>query len=637
VKTLLTREFRRQLPIVVATLFLGALVGFSFNFFDVFAASPYNVALAALLTVATVGPLLLGVASVSPDSENGGEAFLARLPVPRLKVLAVRLGVAALLGALAFGLALVAPEVLFDASILREGRTSLDGQAALVVAAALAVVSFASGAVASVATRRPLVAFVVAPVFAVAPVFLVFSFASDVLGAQPHEFQHSMAAWCLLPGLLFAAAAAAYVRGDLQRPSLRPAAIAVGVIGGGVVLTLAATTTVFAYDVATRAHAFKIVCTSPDGKHFVESELVWGAWRVPGTVAWRIVDRGGGAEEWTSRGMPLGFSPDGRKLLLYQWDSDDGAFSVHLELVDVATGAREQLPIPATLAGYPGSPTSYEFMVTGGTGRTPVVSGRFGTLWRGERPVFLGIVVVGHDRTKPVLIELNGRTSDLPGKIVSWGGSHVLVEIESNEPTPRSQSFAIVDVAREPFDVVPLPLPSSFTATMRGEVSPSGRHVFVLDGVERGRALLHFALPDTGAPTLVSRLLDVRFEEGIVITLDPDERQFVLRRWPFAAPFDRRLFDLVDAANDTRLESGNAAEPRLWSPSGRVAWIGGDLFYDLTTRRAREVPGVMGLNTEHDTALFLDDERVLRIANAKHVVVNLKTGQRTVGDPWAKR
>jgi hypothetical protein len=325
-KALFLRDLRRLAPVAGAVqlgIFLMILIG-RLRDEQIDAAS---VAAAG----SALGALLLGVATVAPDTDSGAVAFLARLPISPSRALAAKVAAATFwVGAIA--------------AISTASTGMPDGlwHDHFKLGQALAV-ALASGVLASVASPRTLPAMVLAPIIAglawiafVAPVLLIFWMRAVLDPGAPLVLGFSAAG--------IAIAFVAFARGDRHRASWRPAALALA----GVILV-----DVLSVTSAALAHGWNIHeaprWMSVRGWQRVESAdgsivaLVLEGERWAGFESRiAIVDR----VQRSARLLPLRYaepialSPDGKRLLAGELSEQD---PVGGWLVDLETGSVERL------------------------------------------------------------------------------------------------------------------------------------------------------------------------------------------------------------------------------------------------------------------------------------------------------
>ncbi len=273
---------------------------------------------------------LLGVAAVAPDTGAGGVAFLSRLPVRPLRVVATKLAVAGALALLA-GAALVALRAAVDpagagpapgaglglaATGLRPGGAPPGPLAPLTLAA----FAFAAGSAASVAARGTLPALLLAPVVALALALLGGAAPVALLRLEPWPFLPTAALLAAPP--LLALGAAAYALGERHRPSLRPAAIvAAGVVAlGGVGLAGTAAARSWTLHAARPGLLVVRAVEAPRGD-LVAVELAGQAWPGPQRRVALLGRAGAGGLRWKASPRPRELAPaPGRSPGHLVWD-----------------------------------------------------------------------------------------------------------------------------------------------------------------------------------------------------------------------------------------------------------------------------------------------------------------------------
>jgi hypothetical protein len=331
VRVFLLRELRRDAPLAIAALSLGLLCLVSGAVLQNFVPSVESgaAAFAGFVVVLLAAPLLLGVATVAPDTESGAVAFLARMPHSRRLELAVRWGVAAALTAATVALQVVA-SVLYAATAPRESEILRLSPPAIV---AVAVGAFAAGAAASAAFRRSMSALVAAPLIFGAPALLLIRLGNEL---GPTMLGVELAS-VLIP-VAIAAGIAAFLRGQIHRPSLRPLKIVAGTTAAAT-LTLAGGA--YGWDVGAArwkwtGHALRDRSAT---KHVFCESLEKG-FGISGGQRWVLVD-GSAHDHVLPEGWPIGFSPDGARVLVQQGLRK-------CVLVDASTGQSEKWTARAT-------------------------------------------------------------------------------------------------------------------------------------------------------------------------------------------------------------------------------------------------------------------------------------------------
>jgi len=402
VKTFVLRELRRQSSVALGAFVLGLLVlGGSF-FYKLDRYGLESAAAVSFVAVIVVAALLLGVASVAPDTESGAMAFLAHLPRSLRRELLARWGVAAFLvvvaGVLDYGVAhAFAGSVPFEVFKFDQIPIWL-----------LAILAFAVGAASSVAFRQTITSLVFAPAFAI-PI-LALKAEGEVLGG----WRSDVGTIFLACGSAFAlvGAAAGFLRGDLHRSSWRPLALVLGALLGGAALT---TGSALAYDQVPGRWEWS---SWPTLRSVHGDRLVLSRYRTIGLGRradnrMTVLSTTGGKPIDIDGGNALSFSPDGSKLLVV-------AESLRsFRLLDIATGRFEE----KTIVG--GSVTSYWTehgdswlsLNEPGASRVPVA-------WRGGVPVLAA---------RGVLEPWRGEVPKILGRVESLGGTRALECLESGE------------------------------------------------------------------------------------------------------------------------------------------------------------------------------------------------------------
>jgi hypothetical protein len=208
-RAIFLRELRRLAPYGAGTLLLAFVFAFVAVMFDDLGLNLHGtLAWARLLGVA-----LLGVATVAPDTSSGAIAFLARMPVARGRVLAAKLGAAAVWALVVA----VVPELAF------EGR--LDE----VQIASMLAFAFAAGCLASTMMARTLQAAIVAGILGVTVPLLLAVPADLLLDVRTGKTGVMYPVLAIFGPAFVAIAFLAFVRGDRHRVSMRPALL--GLVG----------------------------------------------------------------------------------------------------------------------------------------------------------------------------------------------------------------------------------------------------------------------------------------------------------------------------------------------------------------------------------------------------------------------
>jgi len=325
---LLRRELRRLAPYALAGAALCALG-------PALVSQGWRGLVVALPVGLVALPALLAVAAVAPDTSGGGVAFLSRLPVPARRVFAAKLLAAvgwAVVCLLGLGGISLTTAAAMDA-------TEADPSEVLAALAGVGLFGLGIGLVASVTAHRTLPALLLAPCLACFLALVVLGVPFVALGVPASPFVFAVAPLLGLASL--GLAAAAFVRGERFRRSLRPAAIALGGLGACVVVTLGGTTAAHAWTVEAVAGELAAApewgVASPSGERVavsLEGHFWTGSER---RVA--VLDRTTGAA-WLApvRGAAHpAFSPDGRRLLLRATAKPGGW------LVDLETGSARRL------------------------------------------------------------------------------------------------------------------------------------------------------------------------------------------------------------------------------------------------------------------------------------------------------
>jgi hypothetical protein len=394
------RELSRLAPVALASVFLGGLIyaGLTLTAPPSWAhGAPYF----AYVVVLLGAPWLLGAAAIAPDAESGALVFMATLPVKPWKRLLTRLTAAASLAALA-------PVLVYLVLAPLDGGIR-SGVLIPKVAGFEPVAPFVFGGavLASATIRNALAAFVVAPVFAAVPGFLVFSLAaywrSDML---------FLYLFLPLPLFLLAGAWAAFSRGDHFGRLWSPRSLRLGL---GVVLAPLAvvgglSSVVFAYD-----RVFP-VWTLAD-------ELRWG---------WFARDSAGESVALPQGQVPVSLSPDGRLVLtvpMAWWDYRDQGLDMPLVLHDLTGDASPRV----------GAWPSFQNRTLGGErllkirSRQPEMRYVMGPVcWRGDQPYLVteaGLRTFGG--------ELIGWGLDVSVLIEDAGGGVVLLRELDGGMAPR--------------------------------------------------------------------------------------------------------------------------------------------------------------------------------------------------------
>ncbi len=403
-KTFVIRELRRQAPVAVGSLVLGLLVLAGSLFYRLDRYGLEGAAAMSVIAVLVVAPLLLGVASVAPDTETGALAFLAHLPRSLRRELVARWGVAVALAVAATSADYAAARTfagVVPVEVFRYDKVPLW---------LIAIVAFATGAASSVAFRQSITALVFAPAFAL-PI-LALKAEGDFLSGWPNEVGLGFVGCGA--GLTLVGASAGFLRGDLHRRSWRPLALIVGVLAGGSAL---ASGSAFAYDHVAGPWSLR---GTPVLRDVSGGQVVLARYRTIG-----LGERGenrldvfatkGGKPIEIEADMALSFSPDGSKLLALA----QGASGRCFRLADLATGRHEDRKLGASSFGAYWSTVSESWLSVEQTGiaHVPVA-------WRKGEPVLL---------LGGALDLWRGGLEKLPGRVESLGGTRALVCLESGE------------------------------------------------------------------------------------------------------------------------------------------------------------------------------------------------------------
>lgn len=341
---LLLRELRRLAPygLGAAGLILSSLFLFGGD-------APSDWAIPLFLLGSFLGPAVLGVASVAPDSSSGGAAFLVRLPLSPAQVLRRKLVAAMAWTLLVSGATLT----VFALTPELQRGAGLERLADLLRAQVLAL---GIGCAASVLTPRVLPAVLLAPSLGLVCLLVLLGVPLVAWRIPPTEGLGQVVAPAL--GLLaLAAASLAFLRGEPHQASIRPTLLVGAVLGPGLLLGVGATGAAHAWTVQAVVPGLKVgpvPGTSAPGLPLVAVPLHGRGWtgleeRVA-IMAGRMVFRG----EETAAVLPQRgvegpeFSPDGERLLL-RASADPGGW-----LVDLRTGRSERLPGLAPVGfGFP--------------------------------------------------------------------------------------------------------------------------------------------------------------------------------------------------------------------------------------------------------------------------------------------
>ena len=341
---LLLRELRRLAPygLGAAGLILSSLFLFGGD-------APSDWAIPLFLLGSFLGPAVLGVASVAPDSSSGGAAFLVRLPLSPAQVLRRKL-----VAALAWTL-LVSGATLTVFALTPELQRGA-GLERLVDLLRAQVLALGIGCAASVLTPRVLPAVLLAPSLGLVCLLVLLGVPLVAWRIPPTEGLGQVVAPAL--GLLaLAAASLAFLRGEPHQASIRPTLLVGAVLGPGLLLGVGATGAAHAWTVQAVVPELKVgpvPGVAAPGLPLVAVSLHGRGWtgleeRVA-VMAGRMVFSG----EETAAVLPQRgvegpeFSPDGERLLL-RASADPGGW-----LVDLRTGRSQRLPGLAPVGfGFP--------------------------------------------------------------------------------------------------------------------------------------------------------------------------------------------------------------------------------------------------------------------------------------------
>lgn len=353
---LFARELRRLAPygLGAAGLLGVALVSFT-------RPEAQDLAFLTFLAGALLGPGVVGVASVAPDSSSGGAAFLVRLPIPAPVVLRHKLAASAV-WTLAIGAAVIAVYALTPR--LHDGLSGPENLLGLLGAQLL---SLGIGCAASVLTPRVLPAVLLAPSVGIMCLLVLLGVPLVAWRIPPTDGLVQVVA--PLTGLLMlGGAAVAYLRGETHRASLKPALLLSSVLLPGLLFGVGATGVAHAWTVESLVPRLQVSGpgAAAPGRALVAIPLSGRSWT--GLEQRMVVMAGpmvfGGAEGAVvlpQRGVEgPEFSPDGERLLL-RASSDPGGW-----LVDLRSGASLRLP-----------------------GAAPVGFGFPWVVWRGGQPVMV--------------------------------------------------------------------------------------------------------------------------------------------------------------------------------------------------------------------------------------------------------
>lgn len=342
---LFARELRRLAPygLGASGLVLTALMLF---------ARPEGSSDLAFLTFlggALLGPAILGVASVAPDSSSGGAAFLVRLPISAGAVLRHKLTAAAA-WTLAIGVAVTVVYALTPR--LHDGPA---GAEALVGLLSAQVLTLGIGCAASVLTPRVLPAILLAPSLGLTCLLVLVGVPLVAWRIPPTEGLLQVVA--PLTGLLaVCGAGVAFLRGETHRASLRPALLLGAVLVPGTLLGVGATGVAHAWTVESMVPRLQVSGpgAAAPGHALVAIPLSGRSWtgleeRVAVMAGPMVFGGRESALVLPQRGVGgAEFSPDGERLLL-RATGDPGGY-----LVDLRSGASQRLPGAAPVGfGFP--------------------------------------------------------------------------------------------------------------------------------------------------------------------------------------------------------------------------------------------------------------------------------------------
>jgi hypothetical protein len=331
VSALLQRELRRLAPYGLGT------AGLILSCIPLERLGRDDLAWPSFLLWALVGPAILGVATVAPDSSSGGAAFLVRLPLSPGRVLLGKH-----LAALSwFAVVLGATLASFCWLVPARERPTIGSFLFGLQASALGI-----GCLASAISPRVLPAVLLAPNLGLA-CLLVLLGGPMVAWAVPPGDGLAQAVFPLLGLLALLAASVAYLRGEPHRPSARPALLAGLVMGPALAAGMGATGVAHAWTVeamvpelsvgpglgvAAPDHALVAVGLHGEGWTGREERvaLVAAPMVLAGREATVVLPQRGVARPE--------FSPDAR-LLLLRATRDPGGW-----LVDLYTARAERLP-----------------------------------------------------------------------------------------------------------------------------------------------------------------------------------------------------------------------------------------------------------------------------------------------------
>jgi hypothetical protein len=487
----------------------------------------------ALWVVAWGTPWLLGATAFAPDHETGAESFLAALPVSRVKLLAMRASSAlfwsvAVIGAffLTFKLASI---YLFGLSGPRSSTFSREvtsGVWLLGVAGA-----FLAASLAAIATRRTLVAFVTAPLFALVPLGLI-GWVNDSLGA-PSIF-HAVGIFAV-PPLMATAAALAYLRvGDRRagRHALRTVCL---VLAGGVGLAISMTSVGFAYDRLLRPLGEPSVeLSSADHTVSVDSARTTGQWNrrnYYASIRHRVLFAADPEHPWELPAGTFGtsLSADGRTLLVFNTNTQRYGLA-DIEARQIRWGARQETLLDKMLeedlqlplwehSDYLFEPMEPSTGVAAGWA-AGLTHDRRSVAWAGTTPY----LTLNGSRVYHRWDGREKRTIPAGASIESTNGGKVVVRYSSGEPNLRPRKLekrTLLDLASGV--ELPLNVPAHTTDVL---LSPSARWLFLFEEV-RGSDRIKLSVLELHAGTVpreIALVIPRRAHPRDVISTDTVQR-----------------------------------------------------------------------------------------------------------------
>jgi hypothetical protein len=625
-RTLFRRELRRQAPVAVASLALGLFVTILWLVVSESGTGRIDGAWVGFAVTVVTSAYLLGVASVAPDAESGAQAFLATLPMGHAREMLVRWSAALLLATGTAALACLGPAWILHDVVMRPDahfNVAVGGEIAAILPAG--IVALAAGLLGSVAVRRTLVAFVTAPLF-VGAIAVAFEWFHTWMHA-PYVFERT-AGWALVPVILFAAAAA-HLRGDVHRPSLRPLGVASIVLGAALVLGFGSITAGRALAWSTERWILDSfpATTSRDGRRLAvnESRTSWSVREERGA----LVSLDSGAIERTfGRGRhAIAVDPAGETAVVL--DDADNWFRVE----DLATGAllSRQLRRPLNPLESPGavSARATSLVVTTPTYREETV------VWRGRTPYFVcpdGRLWGGEG--KVLALPADARA------IESHGGSRLILR-------RPDASRLLWDLGRREADPAVVSDLAPATA-IDAALSPDGRIAVLLvpsgDGFELRWADLDAparvwkTFPVTGVLERVVETTGEPLPPTIVVAFSPSSSKAFIAWEKTSRPAGVALDSesvIVDLATNTghTLDlpgSDRLLAPTSWSPSEKKVVIGFYRVVDLSARPGpvRDMPAL--------TVGFMDEEHVLTSAVGGAEVLDIASLEKANFEPKAR-